>query len=88
MPQTQFVGGSFFKPATIPKAEPGMRNVYVLRVVLHDWNDSKTCEILSNVRSAMGDPSLPFNLFSQTHLNSSFSFTCACMCMLPISIAC
>ena len=52
--RTDFVGGSFFEAATIPKAVDGSRDLYVMRSVLHDWNDPKTCEILANIRAAMG----------------------------------
>jgi len=54
LPRTDFVGGSFFEAATVPVARADSRDVYVLRVVLHDWSDAKTLEILANVRSAIG----------------------------------
>ena len=59
LPRTDFVGGSFFEAATVPVARADSRDVYVLRVVLHDWSDAKTLEILANVRSAIGADLLP-----------------------------
>ena len=52
--RTEFVGGDFFKPATIPEAEPAGRDVYVMRAVLHDWPDKEAQQILVNVRTAIG----------------------------------
>lgn len=37
---------------TIPPGEDG--DVWVLRHILHDWNDAKACAILSNLRRAIG----------------------------------
>ena len=64
VPCTEFVGGSFLEAASIPTSKPGIRDIYILRVVLHDWNDAKTLEILVNIRSAIGCPlSSPCILF-------------------------
>ena len=52
--RTQFVGGSFFEVSTLPTTEAGKRDLYVMRSVLHDWNDARTSVILSNIRLAMG----------------------------------
>ena len=30
------------------------KDVYILREVLHDWNDDQTLDILRNVRTAIG----------------------------------
>lgn len=38
---------------TVPAAE-GPGDLYVMRVVLHDWSDEKTLEILTAVRKAIG----------------------------------
>jgi len=37
---------------TLPKAEDG--DVYMMRLILHDWNDKDSVAILSSVRQAMG----------------------------------
>lgn len=37
---------------TLPVAKDG--DVWVMRLILHDWNDSDSVTILSNVRRAMG----------------------------------
>jgi hypothetical protein len=42
------VGGDFFQ------AVPGGGDVYLLKSVLHDWDDSAACTILKNCHSAMG----------------------------------
>jgi hypothetical protein len=42
------VGGSFFE--VVPKGG----DVYLLRRIIHDWEDEDAGRILSNVRSAMG----------------------------------
>lgn len=39
---------------TVPAAE-GPGDLYVMRVVLHDWSDEKTLEILTAVREAIGE---------------------------------
>ena len=49
-----FAGGSFFDAATLPAPAPGSRDVYMLRCVLHDWNDAKSLEILRSLRTAIG----------------------------------
>lgn len=41
------VGGSFFD-AVVPGAD-----AYLLKHVIHDWNDAQACAILRTVRSAM-----------------------------------
>jgi tRNA A58 N-methylase Trm61 len=49
----EFVGGDFFR------AVPGGGNAYLLKHVIHDWNDERAGEILSNCRRAMaGDAKL------------------------------
>eukprot|EP00884_Botryococcus_braunii_P014787 jgi/Botrbrau1/23309/Bobra.0102s0048.1 len=48
-----FVGGDFFKPETLPKAEDG--DVFIFRWILHDWSDKKAAEILRSTRKAFGD---------------------------------
>jgi len=40
------------QPETIPKGQDG--DVYVLRRVMHDWNDEQCRTILQNVKKAMG----------------------------------
>ena len=44
----QIVGGDFFK------AVPGGGDAYLLKHVIHDWNDDRAGEILRNCRRAMG----------------------------------
>ncbi|UJR13000.1 hypothetical protein I4U23_000026 [Adineta vaga] len=43
----EFVAGNMFDPETIPIAD-----AYILKHVLHDWNDEKSIEILKSIRSA------------------------------------
>ena len=52
--RTEFVGGDFFKAATLPSPAPTLRDVYMLRNVLHDWTDAKTTDILHSLRMTMG----------------------------------
>ena len=59
--RTEFVGGDFFNAATLPKADPASRDVFMLRCVLHDWNDEKTRAILRSLRTAMGEPVVAFD---------------------------
>ena len=47
LPRTEFVAGSFFE--SVP---PGA-SVYVLKKVIHDWNDKQAVVILRNCRDAM-----------------------------------
>lgn len=42
----------FYWTETIPAAKDG--DAYVMRLILHDWNDSDTVTILSNLRKAIG----------------------------------
>ena len=44
----EIVGGDFFK------AVPGGGDAYLLKHVIHDWNDDRAGEILRNCRRAMG----------------------------------
>ena len=45
----EVVGGSFFE------AVPGGADAYLLRHIIHDWDDEKAAAILRNVRRAMGE---------------------------------
>jgi hypothetical protein len=47
LPRTEFVAGSFFESV------PEKADVYVLKKVIHDWNDEKAIVILRNCRNAM-----------------------------------
>jgi SAM-dependent methyltransferase len=47
LPRTEFVAGSFFDSV------PLGADLYVLRKVIHDWNDKKAAVILRNCRDAM-----------------------------------
>ena len=49
------MGGDFFRPETLPTADPGGRDIFVLRAVLHDWADAEAQSILINLRTAIGD---------------------------------
>ena len=42
-----FVSGDMFKSETIPKAD-----AYMLKFIIHDWNDERAIEILQSIRSA------------------------------------
>ncbi|CAF2789396.1 unnamed protein product [Rotaria sp. Silwood2] len=43
----QFVSGDMFKPETIPQADS-----YVLKFIIHDWNDEDSIKILKSIRAA------------------------------------
>jgi hypothetical protein len=47
LPRTELVAGSFFD------AVPAGADVYVLKKVIHDWNDEQAATILRNCRDAM-----------------------------------
>jgi hypothetical protein len=47
LPRTELVAGNFFESV------PSGADVYVLRKVIHDWNDEKAAAILRNCRNAM-----------------------------------
>ena len=47
LPRTEFVAGSFFE--SVPQGA----DVYVLKKVIHDWNDKQAVEILRNCRDAV-----------------------------------
>jgi 2-polyprenyl-3-methyl-5-hydroxy-6-metoxy-1,4-benzoquinol methylase len=47
LPRTEFVAGSFFE--FVPQGA----DVYVLKKVIHDWNDKQAAVILRNCRDAM-----------------------------------
>ena len=51
--RVQFVGGSFFDSGAIPAAQ-GANDVYILRNILHDWDDQRSAEILRSLRTAIG----------------------------------
>lgn len=46
-PQTAFVAGNFFN------AVPGGADAYIMKKVIHDWNDEQAARILRNCRDAM-----------------------------------
>ncbi len=43
----EFVTGDIFKSETIPKAD-----AYMLKFIIHDWNDEKAIEILQSICDA------------------------------------
>src|SRR5690606_5109597 len=47
-PKVEFVPGSFFNEEEIPFAD-----VYVMRMIIHDWLEEKAVEILKKVRNRM-----------------------------------
>ncbi len=47
LPRTEFVAGSFFE--AVPKGG----DVYILKRVIHDWDDDRAANILRNCRAAM-----------------------------------
>ena len=47
LPRTEFVVGSFFE------AVPNGADVYILKRVIHDWDDERAATIIRNCRSAM-----------------------------------
>ncbi|EIE20123.1 S-adenosyl-L-methionine-dependent methyltransferase [Coccomyxa subellipsoidea C-169] len=51
-PRMEFVAGDFFNAETLPKAADG--DVFVMRLILHDWDDSDCVRILSSLCTAMG----------------------------------
>eukprot|EP00884_Botryococcus_braunii_P008292 jgi/Botrbrau1/17464/Bobra.0054s0051.1 len=53
LPRVKFVSGSFFEADTLPKAESS-KEVYSMRLILHDWDDDDCVKILRSVRQAIG----------------------------------
>lgn len=51
LPNRQVIGGSFFEEV------PAGHDRYLLLAIVHDWNDERAAELLSNVRRAMGPSS-------------------------------
>jgi hypothetical protein len=49
----EMVEGDFFDASTIPEAKDG--DVYLMRYILHDWNDEDCIKILSGIKSEMGN---------------------------------
>ena len=47
----EVVGGDFF--GALPKEKPGGGDAYILKSVIHDWDDAQSVAILSNVSRAM-----------------------------------
>src|SRR5690606_38521183 len=45
--RSQFVGGDFFRSV------PAGGDIYLLKYIIHDWDDSRSLTILRNCRSAM-----------------------------------
>ena len=43
----QLVSGDMFKPETIPQADS-----YIMKFIIHDWNDDDSARILTSIRSA------------------------------------
>jgi hypothetical protein len=43
----EFVAGDMFNSNTIPQAD-----AYILKFIIHDWNDEKSIEILQSIRNA------------------------------------
>lgn len=46
-------GGSFFDSGALPEGVDD-KDIYILRIILHDWNDDKALQILQSVRTAIG----------------------------------
>jgi hypothetical protein len=44
----QTVAGDFFK--TVPRGD-----AYIMKHIIHDWDDARAAQILTNIRTAMGD---------------------------------
>lgn len=49
----EVVDGDFFK--AVPKAVPGGADAYLLKSIIHDWDDALAIEILRKCRAAMAD---------------------------------
>ena len=47
LPRTEFVAGDFFETV------PGGADLYILKRVIHDWDDERAAHILRNCRAAM-----------------------------------
>jgi SAM-dependent methyltransferase len=47
LPRTEFIAGSFFEPL------PQRADLYVLKKVIHDWNDNQAAAILRNCRDSL-----------------------------------
>ena len=64
MNRISFVAGSFFDVSTIPRGMDG--DVYILRVVLHDWNDDAVLTILKGIRTAIGTSNATLAIIEQS----------------------
>lgn len=49
----QFLAGDMFNPKTIPLAD-----AYIMKHILHDWDDKKSIEILKSIRTAANGQSI------------------------------
>ena len=47
-PRSEVVGGDFFDATSIPEGD-----LYVLKAIIHDWDDETAGQILSNIREVM-----------------------------------
>jgi hypothetical protein len=54
LPRITFTHGDFFRPETLPKPE-GPRNAYVMRQILHDWDDQDCVRILRSLREVIAE---------------------------------
>ncbi|KAK9822555.1 hypothetical protein WJX74_004228 [Apatococcus lobatus] len=50
--RVSFAGGDFFDAQTIPKPGQG-KTAYIMRSILHDWDDSSSIKILKTLAAAM-----------------------------------
>lgn len=65
--RVSFVGGDFFQAETLPKPIQG-RNVYVMRSILHDWDDASSIKILRALLAVMKGTDAKLVLIEQVAL--------------------
>ena len=56
--KVEFVAGSFFNASTFPTGQKEGRTCYVMRQILHDWNDATSLKILTNLALQMQENDL------------------------------
>jgi O-methyltransferase domain len=77
----------FVDAGTLPKAR-GKGDVYLLRLILHDWDDEQAVKILSSVHQAIGDSGATL-LILDVRRHIPLPILClACACMRVCACVC
>ena len=90
--RVSFAGGDFFNAQTLPKPA-NVRTVYIMRCILHEWDDSSSIKILQALATVMAGSRSKLVLIEQVACfalhgpqGSSHCGTCisACECSFAI----